>query len=75
MNQKASNLCDCCQSEEDSNEHMFLYCETVKQIWREVEEWISQIGVVEYVITEERVILGELTKSHWLNAIILVAKR
>ena len=61
MNQKASILCDFCKSEDDSNEHMHLYCELVKQIWREVELWISQIGVVDYVITEERIILGELT--------------
>ena len=75
MKQKTSTLCDFCQKEEDSNEHMFLQCEIVKGIWREVEDWISQIGVVDYVVTEGTIILGELNKSHWLNAIVLITKK
>ena len=75
MKQKPSTLCDFCQNEEDSNEHMFLRCVVVKQLWREVENWISQVGVVDYVITEEIIILGELKKSHWLNSIVLITKK
>ena len=75
MKQKASILCDFCKDETDSNEHMFLNCVTIRQLWREVENWISQIGVVDYIINEERIILGELKKSHWLNSIILITKK
>ena len=32
------------------------------------------IGVIEYTIDEETIELGKLQKSHWLNAIILIAK-
>ena len=67
---KTSTLCDFCQKEEDSNEHMFLHCKIVKQLWREVEDWISHIGVVDYAVTDETIILGELKKSHWLNSIV-----
>ena len=71
MNKKrTSTLCDFCQKEEDSNEHMFLHCKIVKQLWREVEDWISHIGVVDYAVTDETIILGELKKSHWLNSIV-----
>ena len=40
-----------------------------------LEYWILQIGVIEYVIVENTIVLGELQKSHWLNAIILIAKK
>ena len=63
MKQKSSILCDFCKDETDSNEHMFLNCVIIRQLWREVENWISQIGVVDYIINEERIILGEL-KNH-----------
>ena len=75
MNQKTSNLCDFCQIEEDSNEHMLMHCEVVKKIWRNIERWVSQIGVIEYVVAEDTIVLGEFKKSHWLNAIILITKK
>ena len=62
MKQKSSIICDFCKDETDSNEHMFLNCVIIRQLWREVENWISQIGVVDYIINEERIILGELKK-------------
>ena len=75
MKQKSSVLCDFCKNESDSNEHMFLSCAVIRQLWRDVENWISQIGVADYVINEEIIILGELKKSHWLNSIILLTKK
>ena len=42
---------------------------------REIESWISQIGVIEYVVDEDTIVLGELQKSYWLNAIISIAKK
>ena len=63
MYQKTLNLCDFCQIEEDSNEHMLMHCEVVKKIWRDIERWVSQIGVIEYVVAEDTIVLGEL-KSH-----------
>ena len=75
MKQKSSILCNFCKNESDSNEHMFLSCAVIRQLWRDVENWISQIGVVDYVINEEIIILGELKKSHWLNSIILITKK
>ena len=71
MYKKESTLCDFRQIEEDSNEHMLIHCEVVKSLWREVELWILEIGVIDYVVDEQIIILGELQKSHWINAVIL----
>ena len=54
---------------------MLFQCEVEKKVWRDLEQWILEIGVIEYVIDERTTILGELQKSHWLNAIILIAKK
>ena len=54
---------------------MLIHCEVVKKIWRDIERWVSQIGVIEYVVAEDTIVLGELKKSHWLNAITLITKK
>ena len=40
-----------------------------------MESWILEIGVTGYVIDKHVIILGELQKSHWINAIILNTKK
>ena len=47
----------------------------VQKLWREIETWISEIGVLEYVIDDNTIIVGELQKYYWLNIIILNTKR
>ena len=34
-----------------------------------------EIGVREYTIDEQTVILGELQKSYWMNVVILITKK
>ena len=41
---------------------MLMHCEVVKKIWRDIERWVSQIGVIEYVVAEDTIVLGELKK-------------
>ena len=53
-------MCDLCTSNEDLYEHMFVYCEIVNNLWREIEAWISEIGVREYVIDENIIIVEEI---------------
>ena len=74
MRIKDSPLCNFCVQKEDSNEHMLIECEIVQTLWHNIEEWISAIGVIDYSITNSVIILGELQKSFWLNAIILITK-
>ena len=68
-------LCNFCQESEDSNEHMLIECENVKSLWTEVESWIAEVGVFDYLINDRIIILGELQKAHWINAVILLTKK
>ena len=40
-----------------------------------MESWIAEIGVVDYLINDRIIILGELQKAHWINAVILLTKK
>ena len=53
-----SPLCNLCHEIEDSNEHMLIGCEKVKSLWLDVERWIAEIGVVDYLINDRIIILG-----------------
>ena len=75
MRIKNSPLCTFCNESDDSNEHMLIECGRVKALWIEVENWIAEVGVVGYVITDRLIILGELQKAHWINAVILLTKK
>ena len=54
---------------------MLIECEIVQTLWHNIEEWIAFIGVVDYSIENSVIVLGELQKSFWLNAIILITKK
>ena len=75
MKIKPSPLCEMCNTEDDSNEHMFINCTISQQLWREVEYWLSEIGLIDYIIDEQKIILGEYQKSYWVNIVILMAKK
>ena len=75
MRIKDSPLCNFCNESEDSNEHMLIECGKVKTLWTEVENWIAEVGVVDYLINERIIVLGELQKAHWINAVILLTKK
>ena len=75
MKIKPSPLCDLCKIEEDSNEHMLISCTQSQQPWREVEDWLMEIGVREYTIDEQTVIFGDLQKSYWIIVVILITKK
>ena len=65
MKIKPSTICDLCKTEEDSNKHMLIHNIKTQKLWREVEQWFSEIGVRGYVINENIIILGELQKSYF----------
>ena len=71
---KNNNLCSMCQTEPDSNSHMLLHCDKSKKIWSDIERWVTQLGVNNYVLTENSIITGEINKSRLLTVIILFAK-
>ena len=75
MRIKNSPLCTFCNESDDSNEHMLIECVKVKSLWTEVENWIAEVGVVGYLITDRITVLGELQKAHWINAVILLTNK
>ena len=75
MKIKPSPICEMCNTDEDSNEHMFINCTVAQEIWREVEHWLSEIGLANYTIDEQKIILGEYQKSYWINVVLLMTKK
>ena len=75
MKIKNSSLCEMCNIEEDSIEHMLITCPKSDKLWRDVESWLAAIGLTDYNIDEQKIILGENQKSYWINAIIVITKK
>ena len=75
MGIKTSALCTFCNTENDSVEHMLIECNIIKDLWGEVRNWIIEIGVPDYHLSDEKIIMGELEKSVCINTIILLTKK
>ena len=75
MGIKNSNLCGMCQMEEDSIEHMLLFCEVSQHLWTAVQDWIIEIGMVDYHLSNNRIIEGDLENALAVNSIILLTKK
>ena len=75
MGIKGSSICNLCNREEDSNEHMLIDCQISTRLWIRVESWINEIMVSQYTLTNEKKILGELDKAYWINIVILNTKK
>ena len=71
---KDNSLCSMCKAEPDSNPHMILKCQKSKKLWTEVERWINHLGFVDYILTENSIVTGDINKSRLLSIIILFAK-
>ena len=59
MEIKKSNICGMCNKEVDAVEHMMLYCECTKTLWNLIESWIRDLGMPDYHITVEKIIIGD----------------
>ena len=74
MGIKENSLCNMCETTNDSNAHMLLYCEKSTKLWSDVERWINHIGVQNYTLTSNSIITGDIHKSCLISKIILYAK-
>ena len=74
MDIKDNPNCNMCNTVSDSNSHMLIYCEKSRKLWSDVERWINQQGVQDYILTENSIITGDIHKSHLISIIILYAK-
>ena len=75
MGIKKSPNCSLCKNEIDSVEHMLIDCPISKDLWFEVQDWIVELGIPNYNITKEKIIMGELERSLCINSIILLTKK
>ena len=75
MGIKRSNLCSFCLRETDSVEHMLIQCEVTIDLWLEVGNWIPELGIVNYHLSAEEIILGDIENATSFNTIILLAKK
>ena len=74
MGIKESNLCGMFRLEVDSVEHMLLFGEHSKKLGNEVGDWIPELGMNDYNLTERKIIVGDLEKALAINSIILYTK-
>ena len=74
MGTKESNVCGMCRLEVDSVEHMPLYCAHTKELRNEIAIWITGLGMVDYNLSESKIIMGDLENALAINSIILNTK-
>ena len=54
---------------------MLINCTISQSLWTEVEGWLSEIGLANYVIDEQKIVLGEYQRSYWINIVLLMTKK
>ena len=64
-----------CKTEIDSIEHMFLGCCHSITLWKNVTDWIRELGMPDYILTASRIIIGDLENALAINTIILHTKK
>ena len=51
MGIKTTSLCAFCKIQQDSVEHMLLYCPIITELWKKVNSWIREVGLIDYNLT------------------------
>ena len=54
---------------------MFLQCEISIELWNSVQNWIKELGMENYHLSNSRIILGDLENALSINTIILITKK
>ena len=75
MGIKQSNICGMCNLMEDSIEHMFFECIHSTRVWSDVRDWIIQLGMTDYNLSDVRKITGDMENALAINCIILLTKK
>ena len=76
-NIKTCPNCDICQKV-DNLEHFFYYCQETEQFWRQVENWLSNIGTEKIELTVLETLLGffdyKSVLYYAINYVLIIAK-
>ena len=72
-----SPLCDFCQTEVESLEHLFFHCDVTKIFWKSLSSWLIKQKITTTFLTLENVLFGVFNAMDdflILNHLILLAK-
>ena len=75
MGIKTSPLCTFCKTQQDCVEHMLLYCPIITELWEKVNSWLREVGLIDYNLTETRIILGDVENGVIPTTVILLTKK
>ena len=77
MSIKPSNLCGFSKTEIDSKltRTYVLKCEVSKNLWSDINNWIVDLGMANYHLSERKGIIGDLENALAINTIILITKK
>ena len=53
---------------------MLLKCPVIVELWEQVNEWLKEIGFINYNLTETKKILGDIDNGNITTTIILLTK-
>ena len=72
---KDSDICDFCKEKSDSNFHMLIDCKIVQSLWKETNDWIIELSEDDYLLSDEKKILGDTTNKVFATIKIMHVKR
>ena len=75
MGIKKSDQCSFCLTKMDSVEHMLIQCPISRNLWGSVRDWIEELGMPNYNITDSKIIIGDLENAVCVNSILLLTKK
>ena len=53
---------------------MLLQCRISRDLWDGVRDWIIEIGMLNYNLSDTRIVLGDMENAVCINSIILLTK-
>ena len=54
---------------------MLIQCHISRELWECVRDWIVEIGMPNYNLSDARIILGDMENAVCINSIILLTKK
>ena len=74
MGIKNLDQCSFWESNTGSVEHMLIKCDISRDLWNSVQNWIIELGMENYHLSDAKIVLGDLENILSINTIILLTK-
>ena len=75
---KLSSDCSFCEDADESLEHLFTSCPYVLSFWKDLSDWLNDLGVKVYLLTKADIIFGSWERKDdflFFNHVLLIAKQ